>query len=358
VDVPRLRLQHQALIGPLHARPEHAVQNLLAVQSQDYSGAKWAIAQRTRGADDAAVNHAFREGRILRTHVMRPTWHFVTPADIRWLLALTSPRVHAFNAPYYRKHGLDAAAHKRSVARIEKALARGEHLTREELGRAIDPSDSALTGERLATFVMRAELDAVIASGAMRGKQHTYALLDERAPASEKLTRDGGLARLAHRYVSGHGPAQARDLAWWSGLTIADATRGFTAAEGLERAVVNGNTYWFAPAKPLPKRAAPVVHLLPNYDELLIAFKDRSFAFDPGVSPIAGVLAAHFVVVDGRIVGGYRRTLDKANVTLRLELLRSLSAAERKALNAAAERFAHSLGLAVRLELETVAAAR
>lgn len=358
MDIPRLRLQHQALIGPPRARPEDVVQTLLAVQSQDYSGAKWAVAQRARGADDASVEQALVEGRILRTHVMRPTWHFVSPADIRWVLELTSPRVHAVNAPYYRKHGLDAAVAKRSRARIEKALSRGKHLTREELGRAIDPKDAALTGERLALFIMRAELDAVIASGAMRGKQHTYALLDERAPRAPRLERDEALARLAHRYVSGHGPAQARDLAWWSGLTIADATRGFAANDDLERTEVNGNTYWFARAKPPPRHTAPVVHLLPNYDELFIAFRDRSFAFDSRVTPVAGVLAVHFVVIDGRIAGGYRRSLDKREVTLRVQLLRTLSSAERKALDAAAQRFAQSLGLTARLELESAAAGR
>lgn len=352
MDIPWLRLQQQSLIGPAHARPEDVVRNLLAMQSQDYLGAKWAVAQRTRAVDDAAVQKAFQAGRILRTHVMRPTWHFVAPADIRWLLELTSPRVHAFNAPYYRKHGLDTAAAKRSRLRIEKALSRGEHLTREELALAIDAKDAALTGERLALFIMRAELDGVIASGKMRGKRHTYALLDERAPASERLPRDEALARLALRYVSGHGPAQPRDLAWWSGITIADAARGLAANErALERANVGGKTYWFAPTKPLPKPRAPSVHLLPNYDELLIAFKDRSHAFDPGVTPLAGILAAHFVVIDGRIAGGYRRTLTKDTVSLSVDGLRAFSAPERKALDAAAARFGKSLGLAAKLEL-------
>ena len=338
MDVPRLRLQHQALIGLPRARPEDVVEALLAVQSQDYAGAKWAVAQRTRNADDAAVDRAFQSGRILRTHVLRPTWHFVTPADIRWLLELTAPRVHAFNAYYYRQHGVDAAVAKRARTRIEKALSRGDHLTREELARAIDPNDAALTGDRLALLIMHAELEAVITSGPMRGKRHTYALLDERAPRAERLPRDEALARLALRYVSGHGPAQARDLAWWSGLTVADATRGLAANQrALERADLGGKTYWFAPVKPVRKATTPVVHLLPNYDELLIAFKDRTFAFDQRVTPAAGILAAHYVTVDGRIVGGYRRTL------------RALSPVESAGLDAAVARFARSLGVAVRV---------
>jgi len=221
LDLARQRLEQQRLSGAPYARPEQVVEGLLAVQSQDYLGAKWALAQRTVGGDDAAVQKAFQEGRFLRTHVLRPTWHFVAPRDIRWLLALTAPRVHALNAYYYRKHGLDAASVKRSNARIVKALSSGTHLTREELGQVLAVGKTALSGERLAYFIMRAELDALICSGAMRGKRHTYALLEERVAPAETLARDEALARIARWYVIGHGPAQARDLAWWSGLSVA-----------------------------------------------------------------------------------------------------------------------------------------
>jgi hypothetical protein len=332
------------------------VDRLLAVQSQDYLGAKWALAQRTRDCDDATVEEAFQGGRILRTHVMRPTWHFVSPADIHWLLELTAPRVHAVSAYYYRRHGIDAAAVKRSRTRIEKALSRGEHLTREELARAIDARDAAMTGERLGYFIMHAELDALICSGAMRGKQHTYALLEERAPRRKNFDRDEALTHLARRYVSGHGPAQAPDLAWWSGLTVADARRGLEASKHeLEQTVIDGREYWFAPASPTRRSARPTVHLLPNYDELLIAFRDRHAALDPHVEPIERVLSAHFIVVNGRIVGGYRRTLTKREVLISAELLRAVTTVERMGIEAAAGRYAKNLGLALRLEVKNAA---
>ncbi len=356
MDLPKQRLAQQRLLGPACARPEDVVQSLLAVQSQDYLGAKWAVAQRTQGGDDAAVQEAFQGGRILRTHVMRPTWHFVAPADIRWLLELTGPRVHALNAHYYGLHGLDAPAAKRSNARIVKALSRGEHLTRDELGRALAEGGHAPSGNRLAYFIMRAELDALICSGAMRGKQHTYALIEERAPRLQALGRDEAVARIARRYVSGHGPAQAQDLAWWSGLSVADAKRGLEANRNeLERAVVEGKTYWLAPTPPVTRQRGPIVHLLPNYDELLIAFKDRSALLDPRVTPRTGVLSSHFVLIGGRIVGGFRRTLTKRDVVIKAELLRPLTAVERKGLDKAAARYAESLGLALRLETTVVA---
>jgi hypothetical protein len=350
VELATRRLAHQRLIGRPHARPEDVVAGLVAVQSQDHPGALWAVGQRTRGADAAAVQAAFDQGRILRTHVLRPTWHYVSPADLRWLLALTGPRVHAVNAYVYNLTGLDAAGARRSARRIAALLAGGRHLTREELGRALGPRGRPLTGLKLAATVMRAELDALICSGPMRGKQHTYALVDERVAPTPAIERDEALARLAARYVAGHGPAGEHDLAWWSGLTLADSRRALEAS-GLRRATFDGRAYWAAPARRVAGGAdGPVVHLLPNYDELLIAFKDRSAMIDPRVTPKTSVLSAHFVVVDGRLVGGWRRTLGSREVVVHAVLLRALDRAERAGLATAAARYGASLGLAARLE--------
>jgi hypothetical protein len=350
VDLAQRRLRQQRLVGARHARPEDAVGSLLAVQSQDFSGAKWAVAQRTERSSDADVQRAFDAGRILRTHVLRPTWHLVAASDLRWLLELTAPRVHARNAYYYRQHGMDAALIKRSNARIVKALSGGSHLTRAELGRLLDASDAG--GDRLASLLMRAELDGLICSGAMRGKQHTYALLEERAPRRAQLSRDEALAEIARRYVSGHGPAQAQDLAWWSGLTVADATRGLEAWSGaLERADLDGKTYYLPPGEPTKRARGPSVHLLPNYDELFIAFKDRSAMFEPHARPERGVLSAHFVAVNGRIVGGWRRAIVKSEVVIEAQVLRALTSAERAGLEGAARCYAESLGLGFRIEL-------
>jgi hypothetical protein len=353
-DLARQRLIQQRLLGAPHERPEQVVESLLAVQSQDYAGAKWAIAQRTASPSDAEVEAAFQAGRILRTHVLRPTWHFVAPADIRWLLELTGPRVHAANAYYYRLHGLDAAAVKRSNGRIVKALGQGQHLTRTELGRVLGEPDAEAKGDRLACLIMRAELDGLIASGGLRGKQHTYALLEARAPRAAKRTRDEALAELARRYVSGHGPARAHDLAWWSGLTVSDAKRGLEACGSmLERTSIDGTTLWHAPAPAVPRQRGPVVHLLPNYDELLVAFKDRTALLEPNTVPRTSALSGHFVVVDGRIVGGWRRSVTPREVIVTAQLLRPLTSAESKGLERAATRYAQSLGLSCRLENET-----
>jgi len=354
-DLARWRLQQQGLVTPSCQQPEEVVGHLLAVQAQDYLGARWAVAQRTPELSDAAVQQAFLEGKILRTHVLRPTWHFVTPRDIRWLLRLTAPRVHALNAYYYRQHGMDAKVVQRANERIEKALSGGRHLTREELAREIDGA-GRIAGDRLASFIMQAELDGLICSGVMRGKQHTYALLEERVAPGPSPSRDEALAELARRYVSGHGPASAADLAWWAGLTQTDAKRGFEAAGAhVERMQLEDETYWFAPDAPATRWRRPRVHLLPNYDELVIAFKERKAMLDPGITPKTDVLSAHFVVVDGRIVGGWRRTMTPREVVIVAQLLRPLGALEREGLDQAAASYATSLGLGLRLAVELCA---
>src|SRR5579884_4270870 len=258
--MPDLGIAQQRLYNQLITRqnersfdtPEAVVQWLGAVQAQDYGAAKWAVGLRLPGATDDDIEQAMADGAILRTHILRPTWHFVSPADIRWLLALTAPRVHAANAPWYRKLELDDAIVKQSNDALTNALQGGKQLTRDELASALQQAGIATEGEqRVSNIMMRAELDGVICSGARRGKQFTYALLAERAPQARALDRDKALAELTLRYFSSHGPATAQDFVWWSGLTIVDAKAGLAMATSyLQQETINGQTYWFSPSTP------------------------------------------------------------------------------------------------------------
>ncbi len=216
MDFGHRRLHNQLLIQHPFDQPNEVVAWLGAVQAQEYGHAKWALGMRLPGATDVDVERAIAEGSILRTHVMRPTWHFVTSADIRWMLELTGPRVHALNAYYYRQQGLDDALFARSNAVLAKALAGGNYLTRPELQAALAGAGIVADGGLRASYLMmRAELDMLICSGPRRGKQFTYALLDERAPAASSLPRDEALAELTRRYFTSHGPATLKDFAWW-----------------------------------------------------------------------------------------------------------------------------------------------
>jgi hypothetical protein len=353
LDITHQRLNNQYLEGRSLARPEDIVAWLGAVQAQDYAGAKWALGQRVQGADDVIVEQAFTEGAILRTHVMRPTWHFVAPADIRWLLALTAPRVHAVNAYMYRQLELDDALCERSNKAIAEALAGGHYLTRAELGAVLARADIVAEGMRLGYIMHRAELDAIVCSGPRRGKQFTYALLDERAPQAKTLARDEALAELTKRYFTSHGPAMAQDFAWWSGLTLADVREGLEMVkDALIQETVGDQTYWLSPDRPLIKAPSPTAYLLPNYDEYLISYRDSRSALDPKylqLFAMRNVVFSHFVVVDGRVLGSWRRTFAKKTVVIALRLFEPVNEVQFQAIRAAVERFGRFLGMPVTL---------
>jgi hypothetical protein len=336
IDIRNLRLQNQHLLSSKYTNPVDVVRSLVAVQAQDYPGAKWGLGMRMLDASDAVVEDAVNDGRILRLHIMRPTWHFVTAEDIRWLLKLTAPRVKAVSASYLRKAGLDDAFCKRTNKTLSKALRGGQHLTRDELRQAmtragIEPGDSI----RLGHIMLCAELDGVVCSGARRRNQFTYALLDERVPVAKTLERDEALGELALRYFRSRGPATQQDYCWWSGLTASEAKRGIEIMnDKLRSEVVEGKTYWLAKStqtgtQKSPKRRA---HLLPAYDEYFIAYKDRGAAipaeFDQKSIALRVAFDAPFVI-DGRVFGSWKRIFEKNVVKLQFETFLSVSKADR-----------------------------
>lgn len=346
------RLHNQRLTRSTLRDPAAIVAWLGAVQAQDYTGAKWAIAQRVKDATDASVTDAFNDGTFLRTHVMRPTWHFVAPADIRWLQALTGPRVQALMATYDRQLELDAAVYKKSRAVLERALRNGTYLTRTELAVVLARGGIVASGQRLAHLMMRAELEAVVCSGPIRGKHQTYALLDERVPPAAPRTRDEALAELIVRYFTSHGPAQPRDFAWWSGLTMRDATSGIEmAGAALTRVEIDGVAHWCA-SPPTRARAVaqPFAFLLPNYDEYGIAYKDRSAFFADGIVPPATKGATeyeHLLMIDGQWAGRWKRAITPKSATVAIRAGRRLTKDEQQVVRAEAERYGAFLGLPV-----------
>lgn len=363
------RLRAQRLVGRPFATAEEAVRWLGAVQAQDYAGATWGLGQRVRNATERDVGAAFDRGSIVRTHVLRPTWHFVAPEDVRWMLALTAPRVRAAMAYYDRQLGLDEAAFRRSRAALERALSREKQLTRARVRDALEAAGIPTAGQRLGNLLMRAELDAVICSGPRQGKQHTYTLLAERAAPAPRMARDEALAELAYRYFRGHGPAGLRDFAWWSGLSVEDAKRGIAAAEGRLVEQADGETsLWRAQAPSPGTRAYLRAHLLPNYDEYVVGYKDRGHFFDAGLFAGARArasaalrdmaLANNLVVLDGRVVGGWRRTVAGRSVAVAATVMVSLDTSARRALDVAARAYAEFLGLSCQLTIVTLSFAR
>ena len=355
LDIAHQRLHNQLITRRTFEKPGDVVEWLGAVQAQDYAAAKWAVGLRLQGTTDDDIEQAFTRGAILRTHLMRPTWHFVSPADIRWMLALTAPRVNAVNAYYYRKLALDDAVFMHSNAVLAKALQGGKQFTRPELASVLQQAGIATDDlQRFTHIMMRAELDGIVCSGARRGKQFTYALLDERAPQARTLDRDEALAQFARRYFTSHGPATLQDFVWWSGLTVADARASLElVTPQLMHEVVDGQTYWFSMSTPPAKDLSPTAYLLPNYDEYIVGYTDRSAVFDAShtnkLDPRGNVLFNHTIVMDGRVVGTWKRTIKKDAVIITPSLLTPLNDAETRAFAAAANRYGAFLDISVNL---------
>jgi hypothetical protein len=362
-DVAHHRLRNQHLSSPDSSddlqrnrrpeNPEDVVQWMGAVQAQDYGGAKWAVAQRMRLAAEGTIEKAFADGRLLRTHVMRPTWHFVAPGDIRWMLRLTAPRVNAAMASYYRKFELDQAVFTRSHKALARALRGGRQLTRDTLRLAVQRAGIASEGLRFLFILARAELDGVICSGAREGRQFTYALVEERVPPARPLTRDEALAALTARYFASHGPATVQDFVWWSGLTARDAKAGLDmAGSSLAHESISGRTYWLSASNQPVGRAPLAACLLPPYDEYLVAYKDRSAAVGSAASrrPAANAILGPTIVLDGRVVGTWKRTLGKRDVTIALNPFSRIPKAGRRAISEAARAYSAFLGANAVLE--------
>jgi winged helix DNA-binding protein len=351
LDILQQRLHNQLLSQTKFTQPSQVVAWLGAVQSQDYAGAKWALAQRTNGLTDAVIEQAFAQGEILRTHVLRPTWHFVTPVDIRWMLALTAPRVRAAMAYMNRQLGLDTAILEKSNAALTKALQGNKQLTRSELGQILQKAGIPVDGLHLGHLMGRAELDGIICSGVRRGKQHTYALLEERAPQAKTLERDEALAELTKRYFTSHGPATLPDFVWWSGLTTTDARNGIEFVKSqFDHEVVDDQTYWFI-ASGSTRKLSPTVHLLPDYDEYTVGYTDRAEIFDithsNKLDARGSVLAQYSIMINGQVAGTWKRTIKKNEVLIELVPFIMLTDDQNQAIIAATQQYGKFLELPV-----------
>lgn len=340
------RLQAQGIGTPVAASPADAVRHMAAMQAQDYHAALWAVGLRTQDATLAQVQDAIACGAIVRTWPMRGTLHLLAREDVRWMVALLAPRVQAANAGRIaRELGLDATTLARGQRVMERALSAGTPVARADLYACMDAAGIASSNQRGLHLLNWLAHESVICHGPRHGKQPTFVLLDAWVPPSAALDRDEALQRLALRYLQGHGPATAADLAWWSGLTQKDARHALALASSrLEQETHEGITWWWRSDAPAPSRSR-AVHLLPAFDEYLIGYRDRTPVLDAAqtrrVFSVNGLVAAT-AIVDGRVAATWKRAAADGDVVF--DPLRPLEDAEHAALLRAAQRWRRFLG--------------
>jgi hypothetical protein len=336
-----LRIYNQKISSTTFNKPEGVVKHMVAMQAQDYAGAKWAIGLRMQNADEMAVEQAITDGKILRTHLLRPTWHFVLPQDIRWILTLTAPRIHAINNAFYRKFELTDAFFNKTNDLLAKELTENKYLARPAILELFKRSGIATNDIRFTILLMRAELDQVICNGPRVGKQFSYALLDNCAPLTPALTHEEALTKLASGYFNSRGPATVHDFANWSGLTITDATIGLeNVSSQLVHEVIDSKTYWMPNHMNdivLPKTKA---YLLPAFDEFAIAYKDRDALVNPRyIKQASHVIFDPSIIIDDQVVGTWRRTIKKNVVITNLKLFGELNKTQTKAIEMATKAY-------------------
>lgn len=339
-DILRRRLRHQGITGAGFRGPAAVVQAFGAMQAQEFAMACWAVGLRSSGSNERAVLAAFDAGEILRTHVLRPTWHFVAAADLRWILALSAPRVHALNAYQYRQLGLDAPRLRRAADVITRTLADNQPLTRTDLQTALARARLKFAGPALAYAIMYAELEGLICSGPRLGRQFSYALIESRTPSAKQLSREEALVLLARKFFATRGPATIHDFAYWSSFTVRDAREAASGlGEDFDTETIGGRTLIFPRRLPSARQNASATFLLPDYDEYGMSYRDRSALPHPAANPAVSLAFNRMIVVNGHVAGSWRRTFRGARVHLEMKLSVPLSSRERSALDEAIARY-------------------
>ncbi len=344
------RLINQRIAGTPFESPADVVGWLGAVQAQDFLGALWAVGLRMRNAVEDEVEKALVNRTLVRTWPMRGTLHFVAAADVRWMLELMTPRVVAASTRRLQQEfELDNAALARSRDVFVKELQGGRQLSRKAMYEALEAAGISAAGQRGLHILWRLAQEGLLCFGAREGKQQTFVLLDEWIPDARRLDREEALAELARRYFISHGPATVQDFTWWSGLAATDAMAGLESVKSdLVYEVIDGQTYWFSSSMRTAGDASPAAYLLPAYDEYTVAYKDRSAVLDPKDARRANSGSGIFhpiMVLDGKVVGTWKRALQRRSAAITLLPFTALKKTENKAFVAAARQYGAFLGL-------------
>ena len=320
-EIAHHRLVSQKLEKTSKSSPQEIVHHLGAMQAQDYAMAKWAIGSRCE-ATEKEIEEAINSGKIIRTHILRPTWHFVAAEDIHWMLDVSGPQVKRIILADTKKHGYDEKEFGKLNSAIEKILAGNNHLTRDEIIQELNMKKA--TGEYHLSpvlIMMYAELEGLVCNGIMKGKQMTYSLLEEKVPKPPtKLTKEEGLAKLAQRYFESHGPATVSDFSWWSGFpaTICKNVMNSIASE-LNSVEIDNQTYWFGTDFSIENNFRESVHFIAAFDEILISYKNREPSILQEHQSKAFTKNGIFkptILENGKVIGTWKRTIKKDHVKI------------------------------------------
>jgi len=345
-NITGLRLINQQISGSKYKSVKQLVSAMGAMQAQDYNAVKWAVGVRLPDSTEKNIESAFNKGDIIRTHLLRPTWHFVSAEDIYWMLELTAPRILPSLKTRHKNLELTTAIFNICFTVIEKALTGGKHLTREEITSELAKVKISTKGIHTAHILMQAELECLICSGSINNKNHTYSLLEERVPQKIKLTKDESLAKLALKYFTSRGPATVQDFSWWSGMSLTESKHALELNKlNLVSEKSKTFNYWFSETPQVsPKKDS--VYLLPAYDEFLISYRDRSSSIPQGIKRKIISNNGIFwpvVVLNGQVCGVWKRATHKNKLCVQVNLFQPHSDKIKKLIELQSAKFSRFL---------------
>jgi hypothetical protein len=312
-----------------------------AVQAQDYAMAKWAMGLRLDNFSDDDIEASINAGEIFRVHTVRPTWHFVSAEDLRWIMLLTAPNIKRAMVTQNRQIGLTDALFLKCQKIILKLLSDGKPRTREEIVTQIKVKGISLDNLQATNVMIYAELDLVVCNGPRRGKQFTYSLCEERVPTSKPLSREEALYKLAKTYFKSHGPATAKDFAWWSGLAKEDVRSCMEMILSEFNSFMVDKQEYFYDENTSPSTSDDLMLLLPPYDEFTIGYANRDFISGTGDSEklfFGPLIFRPVIISQGKAIGTWRREVAK-ELAIETQFHGKVSSAVKKKVKTAAMKY-------------------
>jgi hypothetical protein len=342
-EISNARLRSQKVEETEFNTAREIVSWMGAIQAQDYSMAKWAIGTRLANPSVQRIESSIDRGEIIRTHVLRPTWHLISADDVYWMLQLSIPKLKSSIKSRHNQLGLTESLISKTETILEKELSSGMNLTRDELADKFHKSGILTDGNRLSHILFRAEIDGFICSGPTRNNKQSYSLLYERVPRKKDLSRDEALAELAKRYFTSRCPATLEDFIWWSNLSATDARKAIDSVKSdFFPETTDSGKYWLPYSFSSKKPENTSVHLLPAFDEFLISYKDRSSSLslinNKKTVSYNGIFRP-FIVINGQVAGLWKRMIQKNKVIIETELFQTINKLTRNLIDKKASSF-------------------
>lgn len=327
-ELLRIRLYNQLLTGHEFDEPHEIVSWMGAMQSQSLELAKWAIGARLGEKTVKNVEEALNTGKIIRTHILRPTWHFVSCEDIHWMFDLSIPRLKPTYLSYCKMLGADDSVISRGVSMVEKSLSGGKHLTKQEIGTILQKEKITTDTRMLTLIISMAEMEGVLCNGQLRGNKQTFTSFGEWAPRKLSIQKEEALERLARTFFTSHGPATIQDFTWWSGLTLTECKQ---ALEMIKNDFIcettNGRVFWMKNDIKTPATDEVSALLLPPFDEFVVSYKDRSEMIDEthyGKVMTKNGLFSPTIMLNGEIIGSWKKTMKKGAPQIELSFFEKM----------------------------------